>query len=130
MEVLMMSEFIKNKLLKIFLVFLAIILGFLLTTSIRLILDKKEDVPKEQKEPEKNYYIYCYINSNIDNLIEPENGFYLEYKKILLKECLLSGIGYGNIYTKIGYQANLEIEYITPQLKISHVSSVSIEKKF
>ena len=31
----------KNKLLKIFLVFLAIILGFLLTTSIRLILDKK-----------------------------------------------------------------------------------------
>lgn len=64
-----------------FLVFLAIILGFLLTTSIRLILDKKEDVPKEQKEPEKNYYIYCYINSNIDNLIEPENGFYLEYKK-------------------------------------------------
>ena len=105
----MMSEFIKNKLLKIFLVFLAIILGFLLTTSIRLILYKKEDVPKEQKEP--------------------ENGFYLEYKKILLKECLLSGIGYGNIYTKIGYQANLEIEYITPQLKISHVSSVSIEKK-
>lgn len=64
-----------------FLVFLAIILGFLLTTSIRLILDKKEDVPKEQKEPEKNYYIYCYINSNIDNIIEPENGFYLEYKK-------------------------------------------------
>lgn len=53
MEVLMMSEFIKNKLLKIFLVFLAIILGFLLTTSIRLILDKKEAVPKEQKEPEK-----------------------------------------------------------------------------
>ena len=81
----MMSEFIKNKLLKIFLVFLAIILGFLLTTSIRLILDKKEDVPKEQKGPEKNYYIYCYINSNIDNLIEPENGFYLEYKKILRK---------------------------------------------
>ena len=58
----MMNEFIKNKLLKIFLVFLAIILGSLLTTSIRLILDKKEDVPKEQKEPEKNYYIYYMLN--------------------------------------------------------------------
>ena len=71
----MMSEFIKNKLLKIFLVFLAIILGFLLTTSIRLILDNNEDVPQEQEEPEKNYYIYYYINSNIDNLIEPKTGF-------------------------------------------------------
>ena len=44
-----------------FLVFLAIILGFLLTTSIRLILDKKEDVPKEQKEPEKKLlYLLLY----------------------------------------------------------------------
>ena len=48
-----MNEFIKNKLLKIFLVFLAIILGSLLTTSIRLILDKKKMYQKNKRNQKK-----------------------------------------------------------------------------
>lgn len=128
-----MKQKMKDKLLKVVAVFLAIMIGSLLAGIIELVSDsvenKKEiDSTEVETTPEKKYYIYCYMNSGIDYAVTPEEGYYLQYSNKFLEECSSSATGYGNVYVKEGYYVYLRSKYITPDLKVYSVSSVSLSR--
>lgn len=128
-----MKQKIKNKLLKVVAVFLAIMIGLLLARIIEFVSDSVENKTETgstevETTPERNYYIYCYMNSGIDYAVTPKEGYYLQYSNKFLEECSSSATGYGNVYVKEGYYAYLKSKYITPNLKVYSVSSVSLSR--
>lgn len=123
----------KGKLLKLVTLLLAIMIGSLLAGIIEYGSDsvdnkKENDSSDVEVTPQKNYYIYCYMNSGIDGMVTPKTGYYLQYSNKFLEECSSSATGYGNVYVKEGYYAYLKSKYITPNLKVYSVSSVSLSR--